>query len=411
MTQPSDASHFIIPSLAVERSGLSVPEISHAMEKQLHELRMDLQAVHARVERQCAEQERQRQSLEQLVDCLPVGIVVARAQRQVIIVNHAAEEMLGLPRTSMIGNSLDAVCSASGLPARPFSSVEYRGRVLCGREVVLKPALQPGSPDEESALILEDVTKLARLDAQVKRQVRLAAMGEMIGRIAHEIRNPLGSIELFASLLSSEVQDRDERQSLVEQILMAVRMLNHLLSNFLVVTGPPQPRRQLMDVATLIRDIVSLASHALREHAITVRERIGPDAHVLEADRTLVRQAGLNLLLNAIQASPRGGVVEITSQCIPTDHRAACLRTGYEGSTDTSMLALRVRDWGCGMSPEDQAKAFEPFFSRRAGGTGLGLAIVRQIMEVHGGWVELTSQLQEGTIVTLYFPRQEGRKA
>lgn len=377
-------------------------EVYHKLTVQIRDLDRELQAVNLALEVKLQENEGLRKHREMILESLSVGVIVTDSEGRVTLVNRLAEEMIGLSRDVMLHRELDEVWRQSGMPPVPFSSSEHRGRVLfCGEDALS----ELGRPPCGKIRMIQDITVLTRLKDQLERQKRLAAMGEMIGRIAHEIRNPLGSIELFASLLGNEVQDGAERRSLAEHISTSVRTLDQLLSNLLVVTGPPRPRIQEVDIEALVNEVVTMAVQPIRERSITVREDIGANARTVRGDRSLLRQVGLNLLLNAIQASPEGGVVEVTSRLEPK-WEGGPVRVERNSPTQGNMtLVLRVRDYGCGIAPEDQARVFDPFFSRREGGTGLGLAIVHQVMEAHAGWVDLESQQGRGTTVALSFPQ------
>jgi signal transduction histidine kinase len=301
-----------------------------------------------------------------------------------------------------VGIPLDEIWSRTGLPSVPFSSFQHRGRFLTGYDQILPP---PRPRGREVIRIIKDVTMVKTIQDQIANQQRLAVMGEMIGTIAHEIRNPLGSIELFASLLGTSIQDDAERQTLAKQIAKVVQSLDHVLSNLLVMARDLSPNMESVNLDTVVHDVIMMAMHAIRERAVSVTETLNTSPRMVRADEPLLKQALLNLLLNAIHASSAHGVIEISSRWASIDTYCQDGSGRKAGLPAREAIVLSVRDYGCGMRQEDQERMFDPFFSKRSGGTGLGLAIVRQIMDVHQGWVEWTSTPNQGTTIALWVPQ------
>ena len=377
----------------------------HRESRRFGDRELEIRSLQLALEAKVQENERWQGCVETIMENLDEGIVVSDEQGMVTLLNRQAEVILDRPRSQVLGQFLHQVWNDCGMPTVPFSSYEHRGRVLHGHEILMKDR---GSFSLGTVRILCDVTHIVEMEAQVKTRQRVTAVGEMVGRVAHEIRNPLGSIELFASLLGGTTHDDAERHRLAEQISKVVRTLDQLLSNLLVISGPPQLRVQEVSVEELIQETLLMAMPSIRQRAIVIQESIDPWAPTIEADEMMVRQGLLNILLNAIQASPEGGIIKITSRYEPvwcsngSNPHASASRQG------SPILVLTIRDFGSGIAQEDQPRLFDPFFSKRKGGTGLGLAIVQQVMEVHGGWINCESQLGEGTTLQLYFP--QGRK-
>lgn len=370
----------------------------------LGEVDTELQGANLACVSALRENERLRMLLDLLLDGLGVGVVANDAEGRVILVNRMIETFVGIDRQRILGHPLPSVWRHAGLPEPPFSAVAHRGRIL-----TCSASSMNGHEPIAGACVwtLYDVSDATRLKGQRDRQERLAAMGEMVGRLAHEIRNPLGSIELFASLLAKSAQEED-RQSLVHHISTSIRTLNQLLSNLLVVTGPPRPRIQQVDMSVMVDEITTLAMQAIRERSISLQTKIDEPAQKLHADGTLLRQALLNILLNAIQASPQGGHVEITCRRLDARPRDGSMPEAIGSSGTVDVVALSVRDGGIGIPGEDLPRIFDPFFSRREGGTGLGLAIVHQVMNAHNGWIDVDSYPGKGTTMILCFPQTRG---
>jgi signal transduction histidine kinase len=228
---------------------------------------------------------------------------------------------------------------------------------------------------------------------------RLAGLGEKIGRLAHDIRNPLSSIEWFATLLGRDHHSQEERRELADHCIQAVRSLDHLVSNILVASAPLNAGRESVCLSALFDDVELLAMYPLRRKRLTIHRLREGQLSTIRGHESLLKQVLLNLLINAIHASEPDSSIEIhcrNESRLVSEHGKQNLEKG---------IALRIRDYGCGMSKEELSNMFCPFYSTRKGGTGLGLSIVKQILHVHNGLIDITSQLEKGTTVDLFFPQ------
>ena len=228
---------------------------------------------------------------------------------------------------------------------------------------------------------------------------RLVGLGENVGRLAHDIRNPLSSIEWFATLLGRPHHSQAERQELADHCIQAVRSLEHLVSNMLVFSAPLEAQQEPIDIGPLLDDVELLAMYPLHKKRVTIHRQQDGQRSSLNGHESLLKQALLNLLMNAIHASTPDSSIDIhyrTESRVFRDHERQRIEKG---------LKLCIRDHGCGMSEEVRSQIFRPFYSQRQGGTGLGLAIVKQIVHLHHGLIDITSQEGKGTTVKLFFPQ------
>jgi signal transduction histidine kinase len=228
---------------------------------------------------------------------------------------------------------------------------------------------------------------------------RLALLGEKVARLAHDIRNPLSSIEWFATLLGREHHGQEERQKLADHCIQAVRSLDHLVSNMLVFSAPLHADRESVSLLSLLDDVELLAMYPLRKKGLTIHRRRGGQLPSIRGHESLLKQVLLNLLMNAIHASEQDSPIEI--HC-----RSESRLFGEQGHQSSEEgIALHIRDHGCGMSKDELSNMFRPFYSKRKGGTGLGLSVVKQIVHIHHGSIDITSQQGKGTTVDLFFPQ------
>ncbi len=236
-------------------------------------------------------------------------------------------------------------------------------------------------------------SELAEKNRAMERTRRLAAMGEMAARIAHEIRNPLGSMAIFSTLLERELDGDEERRKLATSISRGVKTLDNILSNMLHFAASPGARYRTVDLTELIADSVQMTQACGK----TGFEVVHCGSTELEADEGLLRQLCVNLLLNAVDSMKKGGTVTITTRLDPA------------GTDTVETVEIRVKDRGVGISPENIDRVFDPFFTTRSSGTGLGLAIVNSVVEAHSGSINVVSTPGVGTEFIVRLPRHEAK--
>jgi len=236
----------------------------------------------------------------------------------------------------------------------------------------------------------EGLQALQHLEAQVRRRDRLHTMGEVAMGLAHEIRNPLGIIKTATQLLHRRAALPAADMRHLEYVISEVTRINELITEFLDFAKPSPPIRTLMSAHVLLEDILGFCAPELANHDIHAHIDDRAPGATLYADSRQLKQACLNLVLNAIDAMPDGGHLTLG---ITTD--------GYD-------TCLSIEDNGQGISSELQERIFNPFVTTKASGTGLGLAKVFSIMENHDGRVECVSTLGQGATFNLYIPAREG---
>ena len=257
---------------------------------------------------------------------------------------------------------------------------------------------QPGTVSCCTIRLIKDVTQISHMQRQLKHHKQLATLGEMVGKVAHDIRNPLGSIELFSSLLTRATDDEQEREYLSAHLKISVRTIDQLISNLLVLAKPHSLNITKVHVRTLLDSVELLVVQPLQDCQITLKRYIDPGTEWIQADERLLRQVCLNVLLNAISASSQGGVVEIDCRKEPKPLNRP------HAARKKEWAVLRFRDYGIGIAQDILPKVFDPFFSKGKSGTGLGLSVAKQVMEDHRGQITLTSEEGKGTTVSLYIP-------
>jgi signal transduction histidine kinase len=237
-------------------------------------------------------------------------------------------------------------------------------------------------------LVLTDMTRLKELEIQSQRAKQLQAMGEMAVQLAHEIRNPLGSIELFASLLGQELHDDPEHRVWAEQIVTGVKFLNNIVTNMLTFTRSSKPQVEGLDLDSLISETLAFIKPILDQRQIQLEHSPNRESCECLADPGMLRQLFLNLFVNALQAMPVGGSLTVASERV-----------------EAKYLRVEVRDTGIGIPAEHLGRIFDPFFTTSERGTGLGLALAHQIVEKHQGRIAAESEFGKGTRFVIDLPR------
>jgi signal transduction histidine kinase len=245
---------------------------------------------------------------------------------------------------------------------------------------------------EETARQLERANEdLRNSFEQLKRADRLAAVGNLSAGLAHEIRNPLASIEGAAGILEDGNIAKEQRLEFLGIIKKECRRLNRLLGNLLDFARPRPPQRQKIGLEPLLDSVVSLVQHAAEKNAISLRKEINPPGLMLDADGEQLKQVFINLLLNAIQAMPEGGNIRLVAH------------------PEKSELLIEIIDQGCGIAAENVDKMFNPFFTTKENGTGLGLAVAHQIVTQHGGILRARNNADRGMTFAVLLPYSQER--
>ncbi|MGH9328492.1 MAG: two-component system sensor histidine kinase NtrB [Terriglobia bacterium] len=220
----------------------------------------------------------------------------------------------------------------------------------------------------------------------LKRAERLYALGQLSAGLAHEIRNPLASIEGAAGVLRRENPSERRRLEFLDIIQKESRRLNQLLTRFLRFAKPAAPDIRVVGIGDLLDSVVSLARHADGAGRVELRKEIKPGASTVECDPEQMKQVLLNLVMNAAQAMPQGGTVVLRAQ------------------RDDSRFSIDVEDQGVGISQENVERVFDPFFTTKDAGTGLGLSVAHQIINQHGGRLTVLRNSPEGVTVRISIP-------
>jgi len=339
------------------------------------------------------------EALNQLiVESISAGLVTTDDEGRITFVNRVAAEILERSPDELRGRGMEEVLLPAGAMAetarvlgeRRAHRMEIPYASPSGRPLHLGVGVSRlAAPAGGFLFLAEDLTELKRLEEEVRFKDRMAAVGEMAAGLAHEIRNPLASMSGSAQVLCRDLPLAGDQEQLMGIIVKESQRLDGIIRDFLAYarTGILEPRET--DLAEAVRETVQLMRGSELGEAYEVRVEGGPAPCV--ADPNQMRTVVWNLLRNAVRAMPGGGLLTVRV------------------SREERVARLVVTDTGCGMTPEEQRRAMEPFHGSFPGGTGLGLAIVYRIVQDHGGWITIRSQSGIGTEVAVTLPLEPGR--
>ncbi len=258
----------------------------------------------------------------------------------------------------------------------------------------------------------ERTRELQEAHTQLIQTEKLASLGKLSASIAHEINNPLSGILTYAKLLSRKLRtgppDADGLQAALQQLALVERETQRCCSivrNLLDFARQREPSFQPVDVGAAVVEALSLLSNRLAIQNVEVTQECAP-APTVQADFGQLRQAFVNILMNACEAMPKGGTLHVVTRevSLPTAGRGGPLSPTGKSGPPTRFAEVAISDTGQGIPPEHFSKIFDPFFTTKEKGTGLGLSVVYGIVEKHGGKILVDSRVGQGTTVTLRFP-------
>jgi two-component system sensor histidine kinase PilS (NtrC family) len=341
-----------------------------------------------------------------IVDNIATGLVTIDTAGNFLQANRSAFDILDpLPRV-LIGRPVEEVMP--GLTARigelhleemaAKGNGEYATRFdftynnPSQEKLILETIVSP-LPDEDSIggyiITFQDLTRVRRLESQMRQSEKMAAVGQLAAGIAHEIRNPLASISGSIQMLGASFTSRqEEEQKLMAIMLREVDRLDNLITEFLDFVRPETLRDDPVDLGALVRDVAEIVkfNKSLRSD---VRQDLDLSGnHMISGHRDKLKQALLNIVINAYQAMNDSKEPVLTVKTADVDGK----------------VILKIRDRGCGMDELGLRKIFEPFHTTKPKGTGLGLAVTHKIIENHGGRIYVESVKGTGTEFTLEFP-------
>ncbi len=381
-------------------------EAYRQLEERFEFLNVRLEETNRELRDSLEEKDRVSNYLNNIIESMTGGLLVLGLDRRITLFNRTAEEITGRSQEEVLGRTYEEVMGREeGEPSvlhtletgESLQNQEKDLRLPDGRTIPLgfsASVVRDGNGELLGAIeVFSDLTEVKRLESQVRRMHTLAALGEMAATVAHEIRNPLGGIASFANLLERDLVADDPSRRLVGKITEGVARLNRIVSSLLSYTRPLNLNTQPVDLAQAVEEATAFfeVDAEGRSPGVTIRRDFPDRGCTCQVDVERFRQVVLNLLLNAAQAMPGGGPIDLRITEV-------CREDG-----DWGLVA--VRDSGAGIAEEVRHKLFTPFFTTKEDGTGLGLVTSRKIVEAHGGRLTVDSVPGEGACFTIALPK------
>jgi len=364
-----------------------------SLEKKFENINKELKCKNIELQETLAEKEKISSYLQNILESLTTGVVVADMEGKTTMINQCAEMFTAFSRKDAVGTDAEALFEnkLKYLDDGLGEKIKLKGRTL----EIFDSAVKTGSGDEiGKVIVLRDITRLEKLEATVKRTEKLAAMGETAANLAHEIRNPLGSIELFASLLIKDLKEKKNRDR-ASHIISSVRDMDNKISNLLLFARDRKPPMKKVNVHNALKEIIAFSEQIIKKETILLTVNYEAIDPIISGNAELLKQIFLNLMLNAMQAMPKGGTLYIETRISDNSYGEVA-----RGPT----VEIKFMDTGGGIPAKNIKKIFDPFFTTKGKGAGLGLAIVHNIVDIHGGSIDVENNKGGGTVFNITFP-------
>jgi two-component system sensor histidine kinase HydH len=335
---------------------------------------------------------------DQVVTSLPVGLIATDKDGKIAFYNSAAERITGLDLAQARGKEPDSVLPRHlcGLKEsldlgesinEKEMECEFTENKIVPVSISASKIINEEGQFVGQVLIIRDLGEVRRLQDEIRRKEKLAAIGGLAAGVAHEIRNPLSSIKGIASYYKSKFEDGSEDKEMAGVMIEEVDRLSRVISELLEFARPTKLNRKLSDMNELLKHSTRLVEQEAAAKKVDIQLNLTSESIEADVDPDRLTQCFLNLFLNALQAMESGGRLTVSSS------------TGANGN-----VAIDIKDNGSGISAEDLSKIFDPYFTTKPKGTGLGLAIVHKIIEAHQGQIKVRSTIGQGTVFSIALP-------
>jgi PAS domain S-box-containing protein len=338
-----------------------------------------------------------------IFDALQEGVIVATKAGLIHYINIGASRLFGIDSQSIKGEYV-----ADHIQGLEWENLTTGTNDAISRDLELfypenkylnfyiKPIV-PGSEDTEPIflMLIRDITESRKGEEEKIESERIGALTMLAAGVAHEIGNPLNSINIHLQLLERKLKKavpdlyEAELRDLVETSADEVKRLDHIVDQFLKAIRPSKPQLEPTDVNELLKESMRFLEPEIKDRGLNLTLELRSALPALELDPDQIKQAFYNIVKNATQATAEGGMITIKTDL-----------------TDSHIL-VTFNDTGEGISAENLSNVFQPYFTTKKSGTGLGLLIIRRIVREHGGDIKISSELGSGTSLCLSLPRQQ----
>jgi signal transduction histidine kinase len=290
-----------------------------------------------------------------------------------------------------------------------FNVIGYLTGLKAQNEKEEKSRYQNTAEQLEKTLqkIREQSLRMEEMEDQLRQADRLAVVGELSASLAHEVRNPLGSIRGIVDILKDELPPNKETANFLNIMVQETERLNEVVENYLRFAGQKSSQVISFDIREIIKNTELLLANRARKNQITIKTRLPEKELPLTGVPGQLQQVLMNLALNSIQAMPDGGEISVEVERLGTKSQDG---EKASDSKNTNEIRISISDNGKGISEPDIEKIFKPFYTTRQDGTGLGLAIVKRIIDQNNWQIEVESEINKGSIFSIYIPVEENNQ-
>ena len=338
---------------------------------------------------------------DEVVTSLPVGLIATDKDGKIAFYNSAAERITGLNLSDARGKDPDIIlpnhfCGLTESLDRGESISEKEMECEFTEDRIVPVSVSASKIINEEGqfvgqvLIIRDLGEVRRLQGEIRRKEKLAAIGGLAAGVAHEIRNPLSSIKGIAAYFKNKFDEDSSDKEMAGVMIQEVDRLNRVISELLEFARPPEIKLKKTDVNSLIEHSVRLIEKEASSKDIAIKLDLSQQPLPAEIDSDRFSQCLLNLYLNSLQAMEKGGQLSIK-----------------DSLTDDSHIIIEIKDTGSGIKAENLNKIFDPYYTTKTKGTGLGLAIVHKIIEAHNGNIKVRSAPGQGTTFIIGIPAKK----
>ncbi|MBU0483135.1 MAG: PAS domain S-box protein [Proteobacteria bacterium] len=355
---------------------------------------------------------------ESIIASLLNGLLILDNDGQVVACNPEGKklldhffpgELVGRKLSEIVGEEMAKLLLADSTDAEQFAGIRKKMKFtsISGAARLIEynnfPRVNIDGEREGSILSFSDITEADRLVRKLEKMNRFSTIAEIASAVAHEVRNPLAGIKAISQGVESTLEPDDRNRKSLQRITNQVDRLNVILTDFFTYARPPKPQKKMTDLGEIVGKVIPLLQSRAQKSSIVINNRLGKNLSLIVVDPNQMQQVFLNLFLNALDAIPVHGWIEVSAEDIGLDRSVFDERRFAGLPRDKPYLVVRIKDSGAGMSSEVLEKLFEPFFSTKTTGTGLGLAIVMRIMKEHNALIYAESVVQQGTEFFLFF--------
>jgi PAS domain S-box-containing protein len=337
-----------------------------------------------------------KENLEQLMSTLQDGLILFTRDGRIVLVSASAERFISRPRSDMLGRMVEEVFNDSNRLGRIVLDAFALRQEVSSREIEMEQGRrvqlsldfisERGAPIG-ALLTVRDAESVHRIENEIELSRRLAAIGRLTSGVAHEVKNPINAIVIHLEILRERILRLDpETRRHMDIIASEIHRLDRVVKTLVDFSRPVELKLSLLDLRSLASEVIALAAPEAISHQVEIIQDLGGQALPIRVDIDLMKQAVLNVILNGVQAMPKGGTLTLRA------------------FASSQAAVLEVQDTGAGISPEIRDKIFNLYFTTKKTGSGIGLAMTYRAMQLHHGALDLDLEARHGTTFRFMLP-------